>query len=81
MSRIDERLEVMKVDTAEMTEEQKFSAATGLTFYDEELAKNEWYVPGGAANVSTKADSTKEETPVDETEQTDDCYRSCSRAY
>lgn len=65
MSRIDERLEVMKVDTAEMTEEQKFSAATGLTFYDEELAKNEWYVPGGAANVSTKADSTKEETPVE----------------
>lgn len=82
MSRIDERLEVMKVDTAEMTEEQKFSAATGLTFYDEELANNEWYVPGGAANVSTEADSTEEEkTPVvspddteltDETEQTDE---------
>lgn len=75
MSRIDERLEVMKVDTAEMTEEQKFSAATGLTFYDEELAKNEWYVPGGAANVSTEADSTEEEkTPVEspnDTEQTD----------
>lgn len=73
MSRIDERLEVMKVDTAEMTEEQKFSAATGLTFYDEELAKNEWYVPGGAANVSTEADSTEEETPVEspnDTEQT-----------
>lgn len=75
MSRIDERLEVMKVDTAEMTEEQKFSAATGLTFYDEELANNEWYVPGGAANVSTGADSTEEETPVEstnETEQTDE---------
>ena len=82
MSRIDERLEVMKVDTAEMTEEQKFSAATGLTFYDEELAKNEWYVPGGAANVSTEADSTEEEkTPVEspdaaektnDTEQTDE---------
>lgn len=82
MSRIDERLEVMKVDTAEMTAEQKFSAATGLTFYDEELAKNEWYVPGGAANVSTEAASTEEEkTPVestddteltDETEQTDE---------
>ena len=75
MSRIDERLEVMKVDTAEMTEEQKFSAATGLTFYDEELANNEWYVPGGAANVSTEADSTEEEkTPVvspNDTEQTD----------
>ena len=75
MSRIDERLEVMKVDTAEMTEEQKFSAATGLTFYDEELAKNEWYVPGGAANVSTEADSTEEEkNPVeslDGTELTD----------
>lgn len=69
MSRIDERLEVMKVDTAEMTEEQKFSAATGLTFYDEELANNEWYVPGGAANVSTGADSTEEETPVESTDE------------
>ena len=72
MSRIDERLEVMKVDTAEMTEEQKFSAATGLTFYDEELANNEWYVPGGAANVSTEAASTEEEkTPVESTEDTE----------
>lgn len=70
MSRIDERLEVMKVDTAEMTEEQKFSAATGLTFYDEELANNEWYVPGGAANVSTEADLTEEEkTPVESTDE------------
>ena len=70
MSRIDERLEVMKVDTAEMTAEQKFSAATGLTFYDEELAKNEWYVPGGAANVSTEAASTEEEkTPVESTDE------------
>ena len=70
MSRIDERLEVMKVDTAEMTEEQKFSAATGLTFYDEELANNEWYVPGGAANVSTEAASTEEEkTPVESTDE------------
>ena len=72
MSRIDERLEVMKVDTAEMTKEQKFSAATGLTFYDEELANNEWYVPGGAANVSTEAASTEEDAPVDDTEQTDE---------
>lgn len=70
MSRIDERLEVMKVDTAEMTAEQKFSAATGLTFYDEELANNEWYVPGGAANVSTEAASTEEEkTPVESTDE------------
>ena len=70
MSRIDERLEVMKVDTAEMTEEQKFSAATGLTFYDEELANNEWYVPGGAANVSTEAASTEEEkTPAESTDE------------
>ena len=70
MSRIDERLEVMKVDTAEMTEEQKFSAATGLTFYDEELANNEWYVPGGAANVSTEAASAEEEkTPVESTDE------------
>ena len=72
MSRIDERLEVMKVDTAEMTEEQKFSAATGLTFYDEELANNEWYVPGGAANVSTEAASTEEDAPVDDAGQTDE---------
>ena len=70
MSRIDERLEVMKVDTAEMTKEQKFSAATGLTFYDEELANNEWYVPGGAANVSTEAASTEEEkTLVESTDE------------
>ena len=76
MNRIDERLEVMKVDTAEMTKEQKLSAATGLTFYDEELAGNEWYVPGGAANVSTEAASTEEEkNPVESTdvpEQTDE---------
>ena len=51
MSRIDERLEVLGIDTSEMTTEQKFTAATGLTHYDEETASNDWYVPGGAANV------------------------------
>ena len=49
--RIDERLEVMGVDTAGMTDEQKFTAATGLTRYTEYEANNAWYVPGGAANV------------------------------
>ena len=82
MNRIDERLKVMNVDTSKMSKEQKFSAATGLTFYNEKLEKNGWYVPGGAANVSTEADSPEEEkTPVvspddteltDETEQTDE---------
>ena len=51
MSRIDERLEVLGIDTSEMTTEEKFTAATGLTHYDEETASNDWYVPGGAANV------------------------------
>lgn len=49
--RIDERLEVMGVDTAGMTDEQKFTAATGLTRYTEYEANNAWYAPGGAANV------------------------------
>ena len=49
--KIDERLEVMGVDTAGMTDEQKFTAATGLTRYTEYEANNAWYVPGGAANV------------------------------
>ena len=49
--RIDERLEVMGVDTAGMTDKQKFTAATGLTRYTEYEANNAWYVPGGAANV------------------------------
>lgn len=82
MNRIDERLKVMNVDTSKMSKEQKFSAATGLTFYNEKLEKNGWYVPGGSANVSTEADSTEEEkTPVEspdaaektnDTEQTDE---------
>ena len=54
MNRIDERLKVMNVDTSKMSKEQKFSAATGLTFYNEKLEKNGWYVPGGSANVSTE---------------------------
>ena len=69
MSRIDERLKVMNVDTSKMSKEQKFSAATGLTFYNEKLEKNGWYVPGGSANVSTEADSTEEETPVESTDE------------
>ena len=54
MNRIDERLKVMNVDTSKMSKEQKFTAATGLTFYNEKLEKNGWYVPGGSANVSTE---------------------------
>lgn len=61
MNRIDERLKVMNVDTSKMSKEQKFSAATGLTFYNEKLEKNGWYVPGGSANISTEPD---EEEPV-----------------
>ena len=51
MSRIDERLQAMNVDTSGMEDPEKFMAATGLTFYNEDLAANDWYVPGGAANV------------------------------
>ena len=60
MNRIDERLKVMNVDTSKMSKEQKFSAATGLTFYNEKLEKNGWYVPGGSANISTEP----EEEPI-----------------
>ena len=60
MNRIDERLKVMNVDTSKMSKEQKFSAATGLTFYNEKLEKNGWYVPGGSANVSIEP----EEEPI-----------------
>ena len=61
MSRIEERLEVMGVDTSEMTTEQKFTAATGLTHYDEATAANDWYVPGGAANVLGVTEEQQEE--------------------
>ena len=60
--RIDERLEVMGVDTAGMTDEQKFTAATGLTRYTEYEANNAWYVPGGAANVPSVAAEPAEPT-------------------
>ena len=67
MTRIEERLEAMQVDTSEMTTEEKFTAATGLTHYDEETAANDWYVPGGAANVIEETEEGGEETPVDPT--------------
>jgi hypothetical protein len=63
MSRIDERLEAMKVDTSNMSNEEKFTAATGLTHYDEALAANDWYVPGGAANVIEEKDDQGEQGP------------------
>ena len=53
-NKIDERLEVMGVNTSGMTDEQKFTAATGLTRYSEYEANNPWYVPGGAANVKSE---------------------------
>ena len=53
--RIDERLQAMGVDASGMTDEQKFTAATGLTRYTEYEANNSWYVPGGAANVPAGA--------------------------
>ena len=62
MTRIEERLQAMQVDTSEMTTEEKFTAATGLTHYDEETAANDWYVPGGAAYVLSEGD-------VEETEE------------
>lgn len=64
MNRIDERLKVMNVDTSKMSKEQKFSAATGLTFYNENLEKNGWYVPGGSANVSTEPEEPIVPDPV-----------------
>lgn len=60
MSRIDERLKAMNVDTSEMSNEEKFTAATGLTHYNEDLAANDWYVPGGAANVPVEGGSEGE---------------------
>jgi hypothetical protein len=53
--RIDERLQAMGVDASGMTDEQKFTAATGLTRYNEYEANNAWYVPGGAASVPAGA--------------------------
>ena len=55
IERIDERLQAMGVDASGMTDEQKFTAATGLTRYTEYEANNAWYVPGGAANVPVGA--------------------------
>lgn len=75
MSTIDERLEVMKVDTSEMTNEEKFIIATGLTHYDQDLAKNDWYVQAGAANVSSETSlttNTEEEIINDTSEDGND---------
>ena len=63
MSRIDERLEAMQVDTSEMSTEEKFTAATGLTHYDEDMAADDWYVPGGAANVVIESEQQGEQGP------------------
>lgn len=69
MSRIDERLEVMGVDTTGMTNEEKFTAATGLTRYDADMAANDWYVPAGAANTpSTASEPSGEQGQTSQTE-------------
>ena len=73
--RIDERLQAMDVDASGMTDEQKFTAATGLTRYNEYEANNSWYVPGGAANVPAgtaepTGEPTGEPTPTGTTEAT-----------
>ena len=67
-NKIDERLEVMGVNTSGMTDEQKFTAATGLTRYSEYEANNPWYVPGGAANV--KSEETGEQGATDQSQPT-----------
>jgi hypothetical protein len=64
--RIEERLKMMGVDTAGMSDEQKFTAATGLTRYTEYEANNPWYVPGGAANVPSEAEEPAEPTGATE---------------
>ena len=72
--RIDERLQAMGVDASGMTDEQKFTAATGLTRYTEYEANNAWYVPGGAANVpacaTEPAGPTGDTTPTGPTGNT-----------
>ncbi len=72
--RIDERLQAMGVDASGMTDEQKFTAATGLTRYNEYEANNAWYVPGGAANVpacaTEPAGPTGDTTPTGPTGDT-----------
>jgi len=77
IERIDERLQAMGVDASGMTDEQKFTAATGLTRYTEYEANNAWYVPGGAANVPAGAaeptgttEATGETEPTGTTEAT-----------
>lgn len=49
--RIIERLKAMGVYNPEMSSEEMFTEATGITHYDADVENNEWYVPSGAANV------------------------------
>ena len=77
MSRIEERLEIMGVQTSGMTDEEKFTAATGLTRYDADMAANDWYVPAGAANTPNKVitePEEQEETPTTYTAETAAAY-------
>lgn len=69
MNALDTRLKIMNIDTAEMTEEQKWTAGTGLTFIPEDTDENgDWYVPGGAGNVLSEdevQDTTEDEEQGD----------------
>ncbi len=49
--KIIERLKAMGVYNPEMSSEEMFTEATGITHYDTNVENNEWYVPSGAANV------------------------------
>jgi hypothetical protein len=74
MGRIEERLEIMGVQTSDMTAAEKFTAATGLTRYDATMAANDWYVPAGAANTPSQQVQETEETPEVYTAETAAAY-------
>ena len=70
MNALDTRLKIMNINTAEMTEEEKWTAGTGLTFIPEDTDKNEdWYVPSGAGNVLSE---DEDQDTTEDTEQGDD---------
>ena len=63
MSRIDERLAALGIDASGLSDEEKFSEATGLTFYNDEVANNDWYVPSGAGNTLDEESSEQPAEP------------------
>lgn len=62
MNRIDERLKAAGINISNMTDEEKFKAATGFTWYEEIIAENPWYVPGGAGTVLDEEAAEQDET-------------------